>query len=30
MTMTMGCLVPANDYEDVGRVLENPVVVSRC
>ncbi len=28
--MTMGRLVPAYDYEDVGRVLENPVVVSRC
>ncbi len=29
-TMTMGHLVPVYDYEDVGRVLENPVVVSRC
>ena len=28
--MTMGRLVPAYDYEDVGWVLENPVVVSRC
>jgi hypothetical protein len=30
MTMTMGRLVPAHEYEDVGRVLENPVAVSRC
>jgi hypothetical protein len=29
MTMMMGRLVPAYDYEDVSRVLENPVVVSR-
>nr|BAD27766.1 hypothetical protein [Oryza sativa Japonica Group] len=28
--MTMGRLVPAHDYEDVGRVLENPVVVACC
>ncbi len=30
MTMMMGRLVLAYDYGDVGRVLENPVVVSRC
>ncbi len=28
--MMMGHLVPVYDYKDVGRVLENPVVVSRC
>ena len=28
--MTMGRMVPSYDYEDVGRVFENPVVVSRC
>ncbi len=28
--MMMGRLVLACDYEDVGRVLENPVVVTRC
>ncbi len=28
--MTMGRLVPAYDYGDVGQVLENSVVVSRC
>ena len=30
MMMTMGRLVPAYDYEDVGLDLENPVVVSCC
>ena len=30
MTMTMGRLVPAYDYEDDDLDLENPVVVFRC
>jgi hypothetical protein len=30
MTMTMGHLVPAYDYEDDGLDLGNPVIVSRC